>query len=101
MDGAFGKNLSGISQYLRDRAGIHTHSLSAGYDDDLFVYREAGETYVLSLNTMLGYAGLQCFDGSTEVGSIFLQEGQVEETIGSLEYAPWTIIHRLREYINP
>ena len=86
---------------FRDRSGIHTHTLSAGYDDDLFVYRESGETYVLSLNTRLGYVGLQCFDGSTEVESLFLQEGQVEETIGRLEYAPWTIIRRLLEYINP
>ncbi len=86
---------------FRDSSGEHIQTLSAGYDDDLHVYREAGETYVLSLNTRLGYAGLQVFDGSDVAGEIFLQESQVEETIGHLDYAPYTIIRRLREYVNP
>ena len=86
---------------FRDKSGQHTHTLSAGYDDDLYVYREASETYVLSLNTRLGYVGLQVFDGSDVAGEIFLQDGQVEETIGHLDYAPYTFIRRLREYVNP
>jgi len=86
---------------IRDRTGTHTHTLSAGYDDVLHVYREGQETYVLSLNPRMGYVGLQVFDGSDEIGGIFLQEGQVEESIGSLDLAPYTIIRRLREYVNP
>ena len=35
---------------FRDRTGSHTHTLSAGHSDDLHVYREDTETYVLSLN---------------------------------------------------
>ncbi len=86
---------------FRDRSGSHTHTLSAGHSDDLHVYREDTETYVLSLNHSLGYVGLQVFTGADETGDIFLQDGQVEEILGSLEYAPYTIIRRLREYVNP
>ena len=86
---------------FRDRSGIHTHTLSAGYDDDLYVYREACETYVLSLNHRLGYVGLQIFDGGVVVGEIFLNYGQLEKTLGHLDYAPYTIIRRLREYVSP
>ena len=86
---------------FRDRSGEHVQTLSAGYDDDRHVYREAGETYVLCLNTRLGYVGLQVFEGSDVAGEIFLQDGQVAETIGHLDYAPYTIIRRLREYVNP
>ena len=31
---------------FRDRHGIHRHKLSAGYGDDIHVYREAGQTDV-------------------------------------------------------
>ena len=86
---------------FRDRSGEHIQTLIAGYDDDLYVYREAGETYVLSLNQRLGYVGLQVFEGSEAQGEIFLQDGQVEEILGHLDYAPYTIIRRLREYVNP
>ncbi len=86
---------------FQDRTGIHTHTLNAGYEDDLYVYREDCETYVLSLNSRLGYVGLQVFDGSDEAGEIFLQDGQVEEALGHLDYAPYTIIRRLREYVSP
>lgn len=86
---------------FRDRSGSHTHALSAGHSDDLHVYREGVETYVLSLNHSLSYVGLQVFTGADSAGDIFLQDGQVEEILGSLEYAPFTIIRRLREYVNP
>lgn len=86
---------------FRDKSGIHTYTLSAGYDDDLYVYREATETYVLSLNHRLEYVGLQVFEGSDGQGEIFLQDSQVEEVLGHLDYAPYTIIRRLREYVNP
>ena len=86
---------------FRDKSGSHTHTLGAGYDDDLHAYREGCETYVLSLNTRLGYVGLQVFDGADVQGEIFLQSGQAEEIIGHLDYAPYTIIRRLREYVSP
>ena len=86
---------------FRDRTGTHTHILSAGYADALDVYRQGRETYILSINPRLGYVGLQVFEGAVDVGDIFLQEGQVAETIGSLDLAPYTLIRRLREYVNP
>ena len=86
---------------FRDRTGSHSHTLSAGYDDDLHVCREGTETFVLSINTSLGYVGLQIMAGDTEVGDIFLQDGQFEEILGHLSYAPFTIIRRLRNYIIP
>ena len=39
---------------FRDRHGTHRHKLSAGYADDIHVYREAGLTCVLSVNNGLG-----------------------------------------------
>jgi hypothetical protein len=65
------------------------------------VYREACETYVLCLNHRHGYVGLQVFDGAEDVGEIFLQDAQVEEVLGHLDYAPYKIIRRLREYVTP
>jgi hypothetical protein len=84
-----------------DRTGSHTHTLSAGHSDDLHVYREDAETYVLSINESLGYVGLQVFTGADSAGDIFLQDGQVEEILDHLSFAPFTIIRRLREYVNP
>ena len=85
---------------FRDRRGLHTHKLGAGTGDVLHVYREAGQTFVLSLNRPLGYVGLEVFDGSHMVGDIFLQGGQVIEVLGRDDLAPFTIIRRLVELIG-
>ena len=85
---------------FRDRHGIYRHKLSAGYADDIHVYREAGLTYVLSINSGLGYIGLETFEGSQPAGDIFLQEEQVVETLGRADLAPFTIIRRLMEFIG-
>jgi hypothetical protein len=73
---------------FRDRHGTHRHKLSAGYGDDIHVYREAGLTCVLSINNSLGYVGLEVFEGSEQAGDIFLQENQVTETLGRMDLAP-------------
>jgi hypothetical protein len=85
---------------FRDRHGIHRHKLSAGYADDIHVYREAGLTCVLSINSGLGYIGLETFEGSQPAGDIFLQEDQVVETLGRTDLAPFTIIRWLMEFIG-
>ena len=85
---------------FRDRNGTHRHKLSAGYRDDIHVYREAGQTSVLSVNERLGYIGLEVFEGSQPAGDIFLQEGQVVEILGRTDLAPFTIIRRLMEFIG-
>jgi hypothetical protein len=84
----------------RDRFGKHTHKLSAGYWDDLDVYREGTETYILSSNPKLGYIGLEVFVGPDKTGEIFVQEEQVKEVLGNEDLAPFNAIKRLREYIT-
>ena len=84
----------------RDRFGKHTHKLSAGYWDDLDVYREGTETYILSSNPKLGYIGLEVFEGADKIGEMFVQEEQVKEVLGSDDLAPFNAINRLREYIT-
>lgn len=86
---------------FKDKTGKHTHKLSAGYSDIIHVYRELGETFVLSENSGLGYFGLEVFNGSEKVGDIFLESHQVEEILCRDDLAPFTIIRRLGEYINP
>ena len=84
---------------FRDHSGRHTHKLSAGYNDDLDVYREGSETLVLSTNSKLGYIGLEVFKGPDKTGEIFVEEHQVIETLGRENLAPFNAIKRLREYI--
>ena len=84
---------------FRDRSGQHTHKLSAGYDDDLDVYREGSETYILTTNPRLGYIGLEVFEGPDRTGEIFVEEHQLIETLGLQDLAPFNAIKRLRKHI--
>ncbi|WP_155320843.1 hypothetical protein [Desulfosarcina ovata] len=85
---------------FRDRHGIHRHKLSAGYADDIHVYREAGLTCVLSINNGLGYIGLEIFEGSQPFGDIFLQGDQVAEALGRSDLSPLFMIRRLMQFIG-
>lgn len=85
---------------FRDRKGLHTHKLSAGRHDQLNVYREGTETYVLSHNFGMGYFGLQVFDGDDEIGDLFLEAHQVKDVLGRDDLAPFNAIKRMREYIQ-
>lgn len=84
---------------FRDKTGVHTHKLDAGYGDSMDICREGGFTFVLSRNSRLGYIGLQAFDGAEMVGSMFLESEQVESILGRENLAPYTIIRRLIDYI--
>ena len=84
---------------FKDRSGQHTHKLTAGYGDDLDVYREGAETYILTINPRLGYIGLEVFKGPDKTGEIFVEEHQVIETLGREDLAPFNAIKRLREHI--
>lgn len=84
----------------RDRSGRHTHKLSAGYWDDIDVYRDGSETYVLTGNPKLGYIGLEVFEGPDKTGEIFVQEEQVKDVLGRDDLAPFNAIKRLREHIT-
>ena len=85
---------------FRDKSGQHTHKLSAGYGDELDVYREGPETYVLSTNSSLGYIGLEILEGADKIGSIFLEAHQVKDVLERDNLAPFNAIKRLREYIT-
>ena len=85
---------------FQDRCGTHRHKLSAGYADDIHIYREAGLTCVLSINNSLGYIGMEVFDGSQPAGDIFLQGDQVFEILKRNGLSPFTIIRRLMMYIG-
>jgi hypothetical protein len=85
---------------FRDRHGTHRHKLSAGYADDIHVYREAGLTCVLSINNSLDHIILEAFEGSQPAGDIFLQGEQVTEALGRSDLATFTIIRRLMEFLG-
>ena len=57
---------------FRDEAGRHKHKISAGYSDEIHVFRHYGETLVLSFNPRLGYAGLEAFQGDDKINDVFL-----------------------------
>ena len=84
---------------FRDKSGKHTHKLSAGYSDDIDVYREGMETYVLSSNPSLDYVGLEIFEGPEKQGSVFFQGDQVKEVLGRGNLAPFNAIKRMIEHI--
>jgi hypothetical protein len=84
---------------FRDKRGIHHHKLSAGYSDDIYVYREHQETFILTHNPGLGYVGLEVFESDTKSGDIFLEAHQVIEVLGRYELAPFTIVRRLIDFL--
>ena len=89
-----------LESIFRDRHGIHRHKLSAGYSDDIYVYREADLTCVLSINNGIGYMGMEAFEGSQSAGDVFLQGDQVVDVLGRSDLAPFTIIRKLMEIIG-
>ncbi len=84
---------------FKDKSGQHRHKLSAGYQDDIDVYREDSKTFVLSSNFRLDYVGLEVFEGPEKQGSIFLQGDQVKETLGAGKLSPSNAIKRMVEHI--
>jgi hypothetical protein len=84
---------------FRDRKGWHTQKISAGYGDELHVYRERGKTYLLSRNWHLGYMGLEVFRGDEKAGDLFLEHHEVVEIFGEKELSPGAAISKLVDYI--
>jgi hypothetical protein len=95
--GRFNPSLEIIFQ---DRCGTHRNKLSAGYSDDIHIYREGGLLCILSINNNLGYIGLEVFDGSEPAGDIFLQGDQIFEILNRNGLSPFTIIRRLLAFIG-
>ena len=86
---------------FRDRTGSHRHKLGAWYSDEIHVYREYTETFLLTHNPRLGYVGLEVFNGAERVAEIFLEAHQVTEIFNSDDLAPFTMIRRLSHYVFP
>jgi len=84
---------------FRDNTGEYTHKIQAGRDDDIYVYQQGDQTFVLNKNKNLGYVGLEVFCNSEWVGNIFLNEFRFEEEFNGNEFSAITLIRRLSEYI--
>ena len=68
---------------FRDKKGIHKGVLGAGRSDSIYVHRDGDQTYVLSMNTPLGYVGLQAWREDSFDDIVVLQdESDIEETLG-------------------
>ena len=85
---------------FEDSSGIRRNKLSAGYSDDIHIYREGSLLCILSINKRIGYVGLEVFDGDQPFGDIFLQGDQVAEALGRNDLSPFTIIRRLMAFIG-
>ena len=85
---------------FQDKSGQHIHKLSAGYGDDLEVYSEGTEIFIFYTNDMLGYVGLEIFEGAEKQGDIFLEDYELKDVLGRKNLAPFNIIKKLREYIT-
>ena len=85
---------------FRDKVGNHRHKIGAGHSDQIYAFREYGETFILSQNENLGYISLEIFKGHEQTGDIFIDSHQVEDTIGKSDLAPCTIIRRLLPYMG-
>ena len=84
---------------FRDRKGAHTHKISAGYEDDVLVYRENGTTYVLSHNPRLGYVGVEVFEGDENVDGLFLQGEEMFDALGDNNLTPCEMLQHLKDLI--
>ena len=91
----------GLTITFRDKKGIHRHNLGAGYSDEIHVYREQQQTFVLTQNRRLGYVGLEIFEDDEKIGDIFFAAHELAEVLGRDDLAPFTIIRRLRDYVQP
>lgn len=97
---ATGRYNEALEIVFRDKTGKHIHKLDAGRMDDIDVYRDGKETFVLTRNFGLGYVELEVFEGDEKVGDVFIQnDSEVQEIVGSLDLAPYTIIRRMAQYI--
>ena len=97
---AAGRVNPGLEITFRRGRVAYKHKISAGNADDIHVYREGDQIFVLSVNDRLDYVGLEVFAGDDRVGDIFLQGDQVKETLGRSDLLPSTMIRRLLEFIG-
>jgi hypothetical protein len=84
---------------FRDRIGRHKHKISAGYSDEIHVFRNHGETLVLSFNPGLGYAGLEAFQGDERINDVYLSGSEMLAAFGEDDLEPARMIGILQEWL--
>ncbi|RJR10339.1 hypothetical protein C4588_03325 [Candidatus Parcubacteria bacterium] len=84
---------------FRDARGLHTHKISAGFSDEINVYKEDGLTFVLCHHPRLGYAGLEVFDGKESVCDVFVHGEELDYVMGPRELSPAQMIRRLKDLL--
>ncbi len=62
-----------------------SYRLSVGTTDDLYTFKSGVTLYVLTINRLIDYVGLDAYIGSEKdpIDSIFLQGSAIEECIGN------------------
>ncbi len=83
---------------FRDKQGLHTHKIGAGYSDDIHVFRESGVTFIVGTNSRLGYVDLEIYEGDDKLGEIFLEYHRLMEALGRVDLEPITLAKRLKEF---
>ena len=80
-----------------------TYLLNAGTRDDIEVWKQGAGLYVLTMNSYCGYIGLDAYmpNESEPINSVFLQDYEAEELLGSRwkDLSTRTIALRLMEYL--
>ncbi len=79
--------------------------IAAGRSDQIHVFKEEAQLFVLSINYRFEYAGLEVFDATTgeEQESIFVDsEWNLKSYFGNnwRDAAPMNIVKKFREYMN-
>lgn len=84
---------------FRDRIGRHKHKIFAGYSDEIHVFKNHGQTLVLSFNPRLGYAGLEAFQGDERINDVFLSGGEMFAAFGEDDVEPSKMVGILKEWL--
>lgn len=88
--------------YVRKDGTRIEFPISAGRDDDVELYRQGKIDYVLSMNSRLGYAGIEAFLEGELIGEVFAQtDHEVESVLGkrAFDLMPATIASRLVRHL--
>jgi hypothetical protein len=84
---------------FRDRTGLHRHKISAGYSDEIHVFKNHGMNMVLSYNLKLGYVGLEAFQGGERVNDVFLCGSEMLAALGEDDLKPEKMAHILTDWL--
>ena len=69
--------------------------------DDICLYRKHRQTFILTQNPHFGNVGLEVFKGDAKAEIFFLEAHQVIDVLQRDDLAPFTVVRRLRDYVQP